>query len=105
MTTYSVRCRHNDCRHRRVSKTHPFDYKRVPKCPSCGNKKGWRIEQRYYNKRNLCRCDGPVSETGQHYPHRKNHPHCDHHPNGYYNQAKRAGIEDCDIPIEYHPKK
>jgi hypothetical protein len=28
---------------------------------------------------------------------------CDQHPAGFYNQAKRAGIEDRDIPVEYWP--
>ncbi len=105
MATYNVRCRHNACRHRRVSNIHPFDYKVVPRCSSCGNRKGWRIEPCHYHPRKLCRCNGPLNKRGEHYPHETGHPYCDHHPNGFYNQAKRAGIEDDDIPLEYHPKK
>jgi hypothetical protein len=40
MTTYSIRCRNSRCRHRRVSKTHPDDYKIVPKCAACGERRG-----------------------------------------------------------------
>lgn len=101
MTTYSVRCRHYACRHRRVTETHPDEYKVIPKCPVCGNRKGWRIEHRDYNKRGLCHCDGPLSPEGEHFPHRKTHPMCDHHPQGIYNQAKRRGVADDDIPLEH----
>lgn len=101
MTTYSVRCRVDACRHRRVIRKHPDEYKRVTRCPVCGSKNGWRIENRTYNKRNLCKCDGPSMCKGQYFPHNKTHPMCDHHPKGFYNQAKRAGIEDYDIPVEY----
>lgn len=96
MTTYSVRCRDSNCRHRRVSAKHPGDYKVVPRCSACGQRKGWRIEGRQYAKRDRCSCAG--------YP----HPHqrgtskfCDHHPQGFYNQAKRRGVPDDDIPLEY----
>lgn len=100
MTTYSVRCRHKACRHRRISKTHPDEYKVVPRCPACGNRKGWRIEVRDYNKRGLCKCDGPSMCKGQYFPHNTTHPLCDHHPRGLYNQAKRQGISDTDLPLE-----
>lgn len=100
MTTYSVRCRHQACRHRRKSTIHPDDYKIVPRCPMCGERKGWRVEGREYSKRDRCYCSG--------YP----HPHqkatsrfCDHHPQGAYNQAKRAGVDDEDIPLDYLGKR
>lgn len=106
MTTYSLRCRNSACRHRRVSGIHPDDYKRPPACTVCGSKSGWRIEQRAYNKRGLCHCSGPdvsVTGAGMHFPHRKHHPLCDHHPHGIYNQARARGVAHADIPKEYHP--
>jgi hypothetical protein len=99
MTTYSVRCRHRACRHRRVTKTHPDQYKVVPKCPACGERKGWRIEQRAYNKRGLCLCSGPAGNSGG-FPHRVTHPLCEHHPKGLYNQLKRQGVADDDMPLD-----
>jgi len=71
----------------------------------CGNRKGWRIEQRDYNKRDLCDCNGPISAKGQTFPHNTTHPMCNQHPQGHYNQAKRAGIEDDDIPLDVMPSK
>jgi hypothetical protein len=104
MTTYSVRCRNIKCRHRRVTKTHPFDYKVVPKSESCSQAAGWRVESRAYNKRGLCYCGGPINlRTGMSYPHKANHPMCDQHSLGYYNQARARGVEDQDIPSEYRP--
>lgn len=103
MSTYSIRCRNCRCRHRRVVKIHPEDYKIIPACESCGKRAGWRIESREYNKRNLCRCDGPLGRDAMPFPHRPTHPMCDQHPFGFYNQAKRAGIDDCDIPPSYRP--
>lgn len=103
MTTYSVRCRHNACRHRRVTGAHPDDYKRVPVCPRCGRRKGWRIEGREYNRRGLCRCSGPEMAFGRFFPHRTTHPLCDHHPHGFYNQARAQGVAHDDIPEEYRP--
>lgn len=106
MATFSVRCRHNACRHRRVSTIHPDDYKVVPRCPVCGNRKGWRIENRDYNKRGLCHCSGPdmsATGSGQHFPHRITHPLCDQHPHGFYNQARAKGVAHDDIPKEYWP--
>jgi len=105
MPTYSVRCRNAYCRARKVIKKHPAEYKIVPKCKVCGQTKGWRIEGREYSKRNLCRCAGPVSSSGYNFPHKTDHPLCDQHPEGYYNQAKRAGVEDEDIPVEYLPER
>lgn len=96
MTTYSVRCRHKACRHRRVSETHPDAYKRVYRCPMCGHTKGWRIEKRDYNKVALCGCG--QSPT---YPHRVGkYKFCDFHPEGFINQARRSGATDDDIPLE-----
>lgn len=103
MTTYSVRCRHNACRHRRVVHTHPDEYKVVPACPACGNRKGWRIEQRAYNKRDLCRCAGVVGRDGN-YPHNTTHPFCDQHPQGMINQMKRSGMSDQEI-AEYNDRQ
>ena len=103
--TYSVRCKHRACRHRRVLTKHPDSYVRIVKCEACGNTKGWRIENRAYNKRNLCHCSGVISDVGVNYPHRVTHPYCEQHPEGIYNQAKRAGYEDADIPIEYLPER
>lgn len=94
MTTYSVRCRHKACRHRRVTTRHPDSYVRPPRCLSCGQCKGWRIESRAYNQRNLCRCGA------LHYPHRAHHPMCDNHPRGHVNQALRAGATWDDIPLD-----
>ncbi len=101
MTTYSVRCRHHACRHRRVTTRHPDDYKVVPKCSVCGHRKGWRIEARAYNQRDTCDCDGPSVCKGQYFPHNSTHPLCDNHPQGPYNQAKRRGVSDEDIPLEH----
>ncbi len=105
VTTYSVRCCNSKCRHRRVTKTNPFDYKVIPKCESCNQVAGWRIESRAYNKRNLCYCGGPINpKNGMSYPHKSNHPMCDQHPYGYYNQAIARGVEHYDIPAEYRPR-
>lgn len=97
MTTYSVRCRNSACRHRRIAKIHPDHYKQIPKCSECGLRKGWRIEQRAYNRKDLCDCgQSPL------YPHRKGlYKFCDFHPRGFYNQAKRMGVSDDDIPLEF----
>lgn len=104
MSTYSVRCRNGACRHRRVTSIHPDDYKVMPACGSCGKRAGWRIEGREYNMRNLCHCSGPFNHTtAMPFPHKTTHSLCDHHPNGFYNQAKRRGVEDHDIPSEYWP--
>lgn len=105
MTTYSVRCRNSQCRHRRVSHTHPDDYRIIPRCPVCGNRKGWRIENRDYNKRGLCHCNGPDMVRGEHFPHRITHPYCDHHPHGFYNQARARGVAHEDVPEEFRPKE
>ena len=102
MATYSVRCCRNACRHRRRVNTHPDDMQTVP-CPKCGNKKGWRFEDRAYNRRDLCICSGPEAgqEHGKNFPHNTTHPLCEHHPRGIYNQAKLRGVADEDIPLEY----
>ncbi len=84
-----------------VTSTHPDEYKVVPVCPACGNRKGWRIEDRAYNKRDLCQCDGPQGRNNEPFPHNTTHPHCDGHPHGVYNRAKRDRIPDDDIPLEY----
>lgn len=105
MTTYSLRCRNSACRHRRVATRHPDEYERVPACPVCGSKAGWRIEQRAYNQRGLCYCNGPDLVRGQHFPHRTTHPYCDNHPHGFYNQARAKGVPHEDIPPEYWPDK
>lgn len=101
MSTYSIRCRVDKCRHRRVSKTHPDDYVIVPPCEVCGSTNGWRIERRDYNKRDLCLCSGPLGRNNEPFPHNKTHPECDRHPQGFYNQAKRRGVADEDIPLEH----
>lgn len=66
----------------------------------CGNRKGWRIENRDYNKRDLCDCSGPVGRDGP-IPHNTTHPMCDHHPEGASNQMRRAGVAQDDIPLEH----
>lgn len=97
MTTYSLRCKDGYCRHRRVSDRHPDTYKVVPKCPICKQRKGWRIENRAYNSKDLCGCGQSPA-----YPHRKGkYKFCDFHPQGFYNQAKRQGVSDDDIPLEF----
>lgn len=78
-----------------MSAIHPDDYKRVPVCTSCGKRAGWRIEQRQYAKRDRCYC------SGYHYPHYKKSKFCVQHPEGIYNQAKRQGVPDDDIPLEH----
>ena len=104
MTTYSLRCRNGSCRHRRVSRIHPDDYKLIPRCAMCGLRSGWRIEGRAYNKRNLCHCSSVVSDRGN-YPHRKGvHPLCDFHPEGPANQARRAGICEEAVLVEFGGK-
>lgn len=105
MTTFSVRCRNSQCRHRRVTSTHPDDYKVVPRCPVCGERKGWRIENRDYNKRGLCHCGGPDMVRGAHFPHRTTHPYCDQHPHGFYNQARAKGVAHEDVPEKFRPKE
>lgn len=104
MTTYSVRCRNSHCRHRRVAGTHPDEYKVAPRCAVCDQRAGWRIEDRAYNQRGLCHCSGPDMASGRHFPHRNTHPLCDHHPHGFYNQARAMGVAPEDIPLEYHPQ-
>jgi hypothetical protein len=86
-----------------VAATHPDEYKVVPRCAACGARAGWRIEQRAYNKRGLCRCAGPDMAFGRSFPHRTTHPLCDHHPHGYYNQARARGVAHDEIPEEYRP--
>lgn len=103
MSTWSVRCRHFACRMRRVSRVNPIADD--SKCPSCGSTKGWRIEQRTYNKRNLCHCSGPLGRDGAQFPHNTTHPECDQHQSGFYNQAKRRGVTDDDIPLAHMPAK
>lgn len=100
MSTYSIRCRHKACRHRRVVRTHPDEYKVVPRCPMCGSRKGWRIEQRAYNKRGLCHCSGPDMAEGRHFPHRTTHPLCDNNPDGERNQVLARGVAVDDLPLE-----
>jgi len=100
MATYSVRCKHKACRHRRVAKTHPEDYKVVPACPKCGHRKGWRIENRAYNKRGLCNCSGVEMVRGVRFPHRSTHPLCEENPNGERNQALRRGVKPDELPLE-----
>lgn len=97
MSTWSVRCRHQACRARRVSTTHPFEDDSP--CASCGSTKGWRIEQRAYNKRGLCHCTSVVGDDGP-FPHRTTHPMCDNHPMGRVNQARRAGATDDDLMLD-----
>lgn len=100
MASYSVRCRHHACRHRRTSRTHPDEYKVVPRCPRCGNRKGWRIEDKAYNRRELCNCGGPDMVRGVHFPHRRHHPLCDDNPDGERNQALARGVKQEDLPLE-----
>lgn len=75
-------------------------------CPSCGADNGWRYEDRAYNRRNLCTCSGPEAsqELGKNFPHRTTHPLCDHHPHGFYNQARAKGVAHEDVPVEFRPK-
>lgn len=102
MTTYSVRCRNAACRHRRVTETHPDDYKVVPACSACGKRAGWRVEGRAYNQRDLCNCSGPEvsQEHGKPFPHRTHNPYCDQNPQGPRNQLKARGVTVEDMPLE-----
>lgn len=105
MTTYSIRCRNHACRHRRVTSIHPDDYKVVPRCPRCGERKGWRIESRAFRRNQTrCWCSGPEMAFGRHFPHQPDHPLCDQHPHGFYNQARARGVAHEDIPHGYRPK-
>lgn len=72
----------------------------MPRCPVCGSTKGWRIEQRAYNKRGLCKCDGPTMTNGKHFPHRTTHPLCDNNPDGERNQVLQRGVSAEDLPLE-----
>lgn len=99
MSTWSVRCKHHACRHRRVSSKHPFEDDSA--CPSCKSTKGWRLEARAYNKRNLCRCSGPLGRDNCSFPHNTTHPMCDQHPRGPVNQALQRGVAPDDIPLEW----
>jgi hypothetical protein len=85
-----------------VTTKHPDDMQ-TEACPSCGQSKGWRGEGRQYNRRGLCNCEGPqlVQQHGKHFPHRVTHPYCDHHPMGFYNQARARGVAHDDIPAQY----
>jgi hypothetical protein len=98
---FYVRCRHHACRHRRKSRTHPDDYKRVPACEVCGERKGWRIERPSVERRAICHCEGPVGKRGP-FPHKVDHPLCDQHPEGPRNQLLRAGYTELDI-FEFLP--
>ena len=100
MSTYSLRCRNSACRHRRVASVHPDDYILVPSCKVCGQRKGWRIESRDYNQRNLCKCSGPESCKGQAFPHNTTHPLCDNNADGLRNQALKRGVAPADMPLE-----
>lgn len=100
MPTWSVRCRHNACRHRRTATVHPDEYQVVPACKVCGQRKGWRVEKKLYNKRGLCNCSGPDQVRGVHFPHRPHHPLCDNNPNGERNQALGRGVDVEDLPLE-----
>lgn len=103
VATYSVRCCNSKCRHRRVAKTHPFDYKIIPKSECCNEVAGWGVESRAYNKQNLCYCGGPINPRNEmSYQHKSNNPMCDQHPHGYY-QAIGRGVQHDDIPKEYRP--
>lgn len=73
----------------------------MPACPKCGNRKGWRIEGREYNRRGLCNCSGVEMVRGVQFPHRTTHPLCDQHPQGIYNQARARGVAHEDIPAEF----
>lgn len=100
MATYAVRCRNSKCRHRRTSTVDPDQYKVVPRCPACGERKGWRVEDKAYNRRNLCQCSGPDMVRGVHFPHRVHHPLCDNNPNGPRNQALARGVKPDELPLE-----
>lgn len=100
MPTYSLRCRNAACRHRRTSKTHPDDYRRMPACEVCGAKKGWRIEScKSWHKHQACNC-GQVVGRDRPIPHNRWHPLCDQHPEGKRNQLLRQGVTEADLPIE-----
>lgn len=99
MTTYSVRCRNGQCRHRRVIARHPDSYMRPPACEVCGQRAGWRIEARTYNQRGLCTCGQVVGRDGP-YPHRTTHHDCAQHPEGARNAMRRAGADELDIALE-----
>jgi hypothetical protein len=100
MASYTVRCRNSKCRHRRTIPFHPDYFQRTPRCLACGEQRGWRVEKPA--KRIYCHCNGPdMASEGRHYPHRTDHPFCDKHPRGYYNQARFMGIPHDEIPVEF----
>lgn len=92
MSTFSLRCRLKKCRHRRVSRVHPDDAKQRYRCPKCRGMHGWRIENRDYNKRNLCNCSGVEVIRGVRFPHRPHNPYCDNNPWAEFNRAALQGI-------------
>lgn len=76
MSRYHVRCR--KCDARRVLKTHPDHYKRIPQC-RCGAK-SWRVDAWMNNrdtKAMACNCNGYVELTHRPpWPHRIGSPYC-----------------------------
>lgn len=56
------------------------------------------------SRQNLCYCSGPVNlQSGMSFGHKKDHPMCDCHPHGFYNQTKFREFGDEDIALEYFP--
>lgn len=96
MASYPVRCRNGACRHRRQSKTHPFDYKKVPICLVCGQRAGWRIEHQAVDNRELCDCGGVMGRVRS-VRHKTSHPLCIKHPDGARNQLLRAGHKENEL--------
>ncbi len=105
MTTYSVRCRNSACRHRRVARVHPDEAKLTKRCESCNQVAGWRIENRDYNKRKLCQCNGTGLIDGREWGHNTSHPYCEQNPNGPRNQALARGVAPEDLPLELMGRK
>lgn len=101
MKRYPVRCRNNKCRHRRLTSVHPDDYKVVPACLVCGERKGWRIEHQAVDKRELCECGGVVHLSTAHNAravrHKIDHPMCLKNPEGARNHLLRAGCKESEL--------
>jgi hypothetical protein len=73
--TVLYRCNHNECRKRVTLAKLRELYVSVPRC-TCGGNLHRDTWQRKINKRNACRCSGPVNGEGNAYPHNTHHAGC-----------------------------
>lgn len=80
----------------------------MPRCPTCGARK-WAIDKYRIRTelriREKCWCTGYPVLSSKGAAHTKGSKYCVHHPHGIYNQAKREGVSDADIPFEHIGRK